>query len=494
MEVIHFPLGGGVDGTSPVLSMAPGRLRIGRNIECKPGPDLRRTGYRLVEGFSKFDTTVVPGEGQIRGVHYYGAKVYAFRNASDGASCSMWSSTGSGWTEEKSGLTADGRYRLINYAFSGAQKMYGVSGAHKAFQWDGATWTDITTGMAADSPDHVIAHKKHLFLSFGNSVQNSSLGDPLSWTPLTGASEILLDDDITGFSAMPNGALGIYTKNGITLLSGSVLADFIATNTVEYGNNAGALADTIQPMGATIRFCDSRGITDMAASQASSDFYDSIISHDMDKTIEGRWTRATCATVVREKNQYRLFFNDGSGLIATFNNTQVGITQIQFPFPVQCVVNTEDATGNELIYFGSNDGYIYAMESGRSFAGAAIDAYAEIAFTDAGQSNLLKRWRRARFDVGRSGNAGLYVVPRYFMDGIGTDSQMTPVYTGSGETLGGAILNQVVLGGAPISEGDVDLEGISKWLSLRFLSSTTDVSPWEIDGVEIEFLPGRKRK
>ncbi|WP_027854699.1 hypothetical protein [Marinobacterium litorale] len=487
---LFVALGGGVDGTSPETQVSPGRLRTGVNIEAKPGG-----GYQRMEGYTAFDDEIT-GSGPIRGIHYFNGKLYAFRNDSAGTSCQMWSSTGSGWTLIKSGLTADGTYRMITSDMDGSPAMYGASGTHKAFKFDGSTWTDITTGMAADVPSHIAAHKQHLFLSFANSVQHSSIGNSSSWTPVTGAGELLVSENVTGFSVMPNGSLGVFTRSGITLLAGTSSSDWVANNMVEYGNNAGAIAGTIQSMGAAVRFCDSRGIIDFAASDTSSDFYDAIISHDMDRAIQGLWGRAISATVVRAKNQYRLFFNDGSGVILTFAANRVMITQIQFPHVVHCVTNTEDSSGNERIYFGADNGIVYQMESGRSFGGQAISAYAETAFTDMGDPHHVKRFRRLWVDLGRNGGESLNVSATCLIDNDGDSNQSLGGFDieRGGTPLGIGRLGAMVLGTQPVADGRINLSGTAKYISLKFSSSTTDSAAWEINGITIDYFMGRKRR
>lgn len=493
LQVKEIRLGGGVDGTSPSSHMPPGRLRIGINVEAKPGG-----GYRRILGYPKFDTNQISGAGEIRGIHYFNGKVYAFRNATGNATCSMWSSSGSGWTEEKSGLTPNGKYRLITADFAGTKRMYGVSGVHQAFQWSGGTWTDITSALPNDKPQHLAVYRKHLFLSEDDRVVNSSLGDPLTYAALTGAADMILPEHVTGLVNLPNGAIGMFTASGIHILSGTSTSDFIAGNLKEYGNQAGAIADTIQPMGSQLRFADSRGITDFGASQASSDFYDSIISHDMDKAILNDWHKAISSTVVRAKNQYRLFFSDGTGLVLVFRGNEVMITRIIFPNIVRCVVNAEDSLGREVIYFGSDDGYIYQMESGDNFNGAAITAHAELAMTDLGTPSRVKRFRRARFDVSSDGNSNLRAYPKFYIgsQGLTTPDQLTPNFSTESTLLGDTtgLLGTVPLGGAPVEEGTILLDGSGEYVSIRFYSSSTSGLPWELDGVTYEYLMGRQRR
>jgi hypothetical protein len=42
---------------------------------------------------------------------------------------------------------------------------------------------------------------------------------------------------------------------------------------------------------------------------------------------------------------------------------------------VYCALSTEDSNGNEILFFGSDDGYVYQLDVGRSADGAPIEAY-----------------------------------------------------------------------------------------------------------------------
>ncbi|MGK7534763.1 hypothetical protein, partial [Salmonella enterica] len=71
-------------------------------------------------------------------------------------------------------------------------------GVNKAFEFDGTNYIPIRTGMATDTPLHVIVHRFYLMLSFRGSVQVSAIGAPYSWTVVLGAAEIATGDDVTG--------------------------------------------------------------------------------------------------------------------------------------------------------------------------------------------------------------------------------------------------------------------------------------------------------
>ena len=439
----------------------------------------------------------VPGSGKMLGVHYFKGVIYAFRNAVDGLTADMYGGDGiGGWQSLKSGLTPNGRYTFATYAFQDEEKMYGASGVHQAFEWDGSTWTDIVTPQDDDTPQFVIGHRKHLFLSFKNSIQHSGIGDPFSWTALSGTEERLLSRDCTGFAGLPNGSLGIFTRSGIILLAGSSPLDWVANNMVEYSNHAGAVPYSIQTLGSQTLFVDSRGVTSMGASDTSSDMFEAIISHDLDDRYRDQWASVVATSLVRAKGQYRVFFKNGSAVIGTLAGGQVMWSEMTIPHPVRCIHSTEDDQGKELIYFGSDDGYIRQMELGTSFDGEKIKAMMQTSPFSADAKTTVKRWRRVFFDTISSGLRTLTVKPVYSLehDTVAAEIMHTPEYDGDGAVLNQAILNQATLGAGLVRDGEIELEGHSEYVSLIFQSESDDEAPWEIDTYTIDYFNGRKRR
>lgn len=493
VTTVSFQMKGGIDLKASVLAMPPGKLIGGINIEQK-----LVGGYRRMLGYTKFDTNEVPGEGGLLGVWRYNGKVYAIRNAVGGATAEMHESTGSGWTTKKTGLAPNGSYEFVNYNFAGTEKMYGVSGTHKAFEWDGTTWTDITTGMTTDTPSHLIAHKKHLFLTFGPSLQHSPLGDPTgTWTPVTGASEILLSDDITGLMQLPGGVLGVFSRNSTNILAGSSSADWTVAALSEYGNRMGCISGSLQQLGSRVYFLDDRGVVDFATSQNFGDFADATISLPVQTIISARKDQLLASCTVKDKSQYRLFFSDKTGLAFTLNGENVvGITRFQFPLAVHHICAVEDANGSEAIYFGSTDGYVRQLESGNSFDGTAITAYLRTAFHHYKTPGQAKRFRRARFDIKTDGAASVYCKPEAFFESEGLPArilQETSI-SGSAVNLGEFTLGTSKLGGSELIEGKADLDIHGDYLSLMLYSSSASDAVWEVDGVFLDYSPRRKRR
>lgn len=393
-------------------------------------------------------------------------------------------------------LAADGEYEFYNYAFAGTEKMYAVSGVHKGFEWDGAGFSFITTGMVTDTPNHLIAHRKHLFFSYGSSLQISGLGDPLSWTLLTGAAERVMNHAITGFAKLSGGVLGIFTRREISVLAGTSSADWAAEDFSEYGNNAGAVEGSIQQMGSNVRFMDSRGISDFYTSQKSGDFDDALISNDVEKLIKDKANSVTTSVVVRDKDQYRIFFDDGTGLVFVFSQNGVMPTQMRFPNVVQCACSAEDSNGTEYILFGSDSGFIYRMESGNSFGGAAITALIDTAYTNMGVEAHTKRFRWMLAGIQSEGVVTVYFRGDYRegVSGLPRPDIKQVDFPEGALTLGNAALGTTYLGGTPISEGHISLEGRGDWASFRFYSSSASEPVWEIDKLTVGYLLGRQRR
>lgn len=269
-------------------------------------------------------------------------------------------------------LLPNGRYEFDNKNFRGHAstiRMYGCDGVNNAFEFDGTTYVPIKTGMTTDAPTHIIEHKKHLFLMFsGGSIQHSSLGEPYLWSAVTGAAEIALGDEGTGFLQMPN-TLAIFTRNGTHILYGTSIDDW-DLRTLE--NEAGAIEWSLQKIGSGI-YLDDRGITSLAAIQEYGDFASNVLSKYIQPWLKTKLGSVQSSMRVKDKNQYRLFFDDMQAVTLTMDrNKVIGFTrQVYDKLPV-CAFSTEDENGREELFFGSTDGYVYQMDKGNTFNGEAL--------------------------------------------------------------------------------------------------------------------------
>jgi len=388
-------------------------------------------------------------------------------------------------------LLPSGRYEFINKNFYGStatRRMYGCDGVNKAFEFDGTTYCPITTGMTDDTPIHITEHKKQLFLAFRKgSVQHSAPGEPLVWDAVVGASEIATGDEITGFSLVPGGVLAVFNRNQTYLLYGSSIADW---DFRQHAEDSGAIEWSIQSIGAP-RYIDDRGMTSLDAVQNFGDFAASTFSQRVQPLLDAklRDSSVTASVRVRTKDQYRVFFADGTGVIAKFRPNGTEFTRINYGIVVRCACSVEDTTGREVLLLGSDDGYVYEMDAGTSFDGEEVVGYLRLPFGHMKSPQQNKHFYKAVLDMDAPGGTVLT-----FTHGLNYGDPETPlgstqdidVQSGGGQW-GSAVWSEFVWGAQVVgtAEGCIDGDGVNLGMLIR--SATTYDRPHTINGVNIHY-------
>ena len=299
-------------------------------------------------------------------------------------------------------LQPSGRVKTVQSNLSGAagtRRIYGCDGVNRGFEFDGTVYVPISTGMATDAPENIVVFKFHLFFSFGASIQFSSPGNAHVWLPVLGASEIALGDNVTGFSVQrgsaTGGALAIFSRNSTNILYGNVKADF---NLVPQKLEVGGFANSVQDIGFTIIYDDS-GIIDLRTAQEFGNFQSSILSKLVNTFVQERKLSITDSCVVRNKNQYRVFFDDNTALYVTVEGGEVlGMIPQLLEDKVECITSVESDNGDE-IFFGSDDGYCYQMERGTSFNGETIDYFGFFEYWHCKSPGMKKRFKSAVAEI-----------------------------------------------------------------------------------------------
>lgn len=297
-----------------------------------------------------------------------------------------------------------GTMEFFNYNFTGSTnttKMYGVDGVNTAFEFDGTTYVPIRTGMTVDTPSHVIAHKSYLFLSFLASVQFSSIGAPYSWSVVTGAGEIDCSKNVSGF--LPQGgnqagsSLAIFTAERTFVLYGTSNSDFKLVSSIF---DVGYSPFTCQQVSNNAYGMTTRGIQALMTTLNYGDFDYASISHMIQPLITRKRGLECASNSIRTKNQYRVYFTDGTALaVGLTGDKPSGITLLNYSRAVRCIVSTTLSTGTEVTYFGSDDGYVYQDNLGTSQDGSVIEAWLRLPFNSDKSPRIRKRFRRAVIEM-----------------------------------------------------------------------------------------------
>jgi hypothetical protein len=310
-----------------------------------------------------------------------------------------------------------GDYNFRNHNFGGhtsTYRMYGTNKVGTAFEFDGTYYVPIETGMVTDKPINIAVHRGHLLLAYtGGSLQMSGKNAPLSFTPITGANELLTGDEITGFVEETRDVTFVFTRNQTYRLEG-----FVQENIQLKLHNfeTGAIADTVQRIGRSL-YLDDRGYSQLAQTDTFGDFASAQISLKIDPLIQGFISNTAISVqksiVHRGKSLYRCFFSSNEAIVIGFSGNKVnGITIIDYGKDITTMVNSE-INGEERIFFGSTDGYVYESDVGRNFDGADIEAYCVTAYHFAGNPEVNKRWRDMVLYMEGDGRATIKVSADY---------------------------------------------------------------------------------
>lgn len=303
-------------------------------------------------------------------------------------------------------LPAAGTYRAIVHNFFGQSDLvraYFTTTTGTAFEWDGTVCVPLITGMTTDTPSHIAEHKNHLMLAFpGGSLQHCSPGAPYEWTAVTGASELGIGEDITGLAPDVAGTMVVFGRNRNSILYGNDVSDWVLQT---LSKTAGAVENTMQQIGRPI-YLDDAGLRTLDTTADFGDFRLGTITQPIEplfKTKRAAGVTAVASLRSRAKDQYRIFWSDGTSFTVYLGHKKPEITVVELGITPSAVWMGEDSSGNELLFCGTSAGMVYQLDSGTSADGSAITAYARFAFTHCGAPQINKVWRRGLLEIDASG-------------------------------------------------------------------------------------------
>ena len=388
-----------------------------------------------------------------------------------------------------------GTLELDNANFTGStatQRMYGADGVNPAFEFDGTTYVPIHTGMVNDSPLHIRFFKNYLWLSFLGSAQFSALGLPYSWTSILGAGEITTGDPITGFLPQhgdhTGSSMAIFTRGKIYMLYGTSTSDFRLMPSVF---DLGYADYTPQAVGKNAFGMTSRGVQGIVTTQQYGDFDFVSITHMVQTLITDKRGLEISSTTSRTKNQYRVFYSDGTGIVIGLTGDDIsGVMPLNYGMAVRCITTQNLSTGAEITYFGSDSGYVYQDATGTSFDGAAIEAWVRPVFNHLKSPRIRKRFRRATFEMKASDYAQVNILADL---GYGTTDVLPAalradsVLQGSGGYWDQFIWDSFTWDAAYLSTPSVSIEGTEKNISFLFYSNRTQDKSHTLQGVALSY-------
>ena len=425
MRAASYPLTGGMDIVSPQAQIPRGDVLLASNyVPTKYG--FRRSGqYERFDGQTAPSTLpandsteqaaleaqralilAVPGAGPVRGIAHLNGNIYAWRDNVGQTEARMYAATGAGWSEiaafTASAYAPGGKYEAIVHNFGGhvgTKALYVATGVGKAFEWDGTTLTQITTGMTTDTPVHITEHISYLFLTFpGGSLQWSPTGDPTgTWTPVVGAGEIGLGEEITVIQSTIGGALLVGGETKTSLLQGRAPADF---DLREHSRALGIEPYSTGEIGDLI-FMSNIGITTLGATQNFGDFEHNSLSNRIQPYLDSA-TDVLGALVDTTENHYWLLYNSAgftNYICGAFrDNAFQGFAVGTYDKTFYCT-STLKVAGVTRLFVGGEDGFVYELNKGTSGDGATITSVIKLPYLSPGTTLARHRFFRMLAEV-----------------------------------------------------------------------------------------------
>ena len=391
-------------------------------------------------------------------------------------------------------IPAGGVYSVIVKNFYGgasSSAAYGASGVGPAFEFDGTFYTPIENGIP-QFPIRAIEHKSHLMLGYREgSVINSEIGDPLSYDVLGGAAEIAVGDEITELYPLTGGALLIGCKEKVDILYGDNSASW---NRQPYTQH-GVISHTAREIANQVVVLDTRGVQNLAATQAFGDFQSSSLSNRVNVQLLQFLTSTfqPYSVVSQNNSQYRIFWGR-NGYYFTFNGSQlVGVMPVVFDHAVSCVWQGLTRAGIEQLLFGTEDGFVMLMDSTNFYNGAPITSRLQLPFAHFRSPTRRKSFKRAVFDAKVIGQATTIMGRHEFDLGNGQSSTFNdePLSAGSNGFWGSSDWNEFRWASPNSTTAVLDVEGHGENLSISLMHAGVEDTRIAFYGVTIHYAPRR---
>jgi hypothetical protein len=361
---------------------AIGSATILQNLE-----PTKEGGYSKIRGYTKWDTSVVPGSGPVLGIKVINSgEVLAVR--SNGTNSVVYHSSGSGWISKLTMTNNGGRVRFAELNFGAGHKVLIVDGSNYPAVFDDSTnaVTPITSSTDLQGSEFVAVYKTTVFYAKGTNLYFTAPSAYDNLSAANGGGVINVGHAITGLAVFRD-QLIVFSRNSIKRLTGSSISDFLVSPITD---RIGCISgDTIQEVGGDIMYAAPDGLRLLSATDRIGDFglgvASDIISKDAYNFLQS--SSDFCSLVLREKAQYRIFAYVSSeqqsvarGLLATKFVSQGsegmawGTTKGIKAF---CADSKYTETYDETTIFANEDGYVYELDTGSSFEGNIIEAIYE---------------------------------------------------------------------------------------------------------------------
>jgi hypothetical protein len=336
-----------------------------------------------------------------------------------------------------------------------------------------------------------------------NTVYYSKTNDFDDFTG-TGSGSVTLPEAITGIKTFRD-SLYIFGETSIHKLVN--INDALTVAVVSVTNNLGC-ADgySIQEIGGDLIFLSNDGFRSVAATERIDDVDLSSVGKGISPLVKFVLDEKSSYTIssvaIRGKNQYRMFYSDGAsvehGFCGTLVTGQDGSRGFQWSelrnIGVRSIGSYYDSNEEEVIYHGSEDGWVYLHDVGNSFDGEDIEAEWQSPDSHFGDLGVRKTLHYFNLALTNEGQVDLSMQVVFdFADRQTTQPPPVAIsITGAPAIFGVAEFGAADFGDVSSPLRRTPLQGSGHSMSFKFYSKG-QLPPHTIHGYHVEIMPsGRK--
>jgi hypothetical protein len=325
---------------------------------------------------------------------------------------------------------------------------------------------------------------------------------PLNFSGFLGAGEFGLGDEGTSLNSIVGNVLIVSTTRETRGLFGTGVADWELRIVAE---QSGSLLYGSQKID-TVYSLDDLGITSVARSDQFGDFVSATVSQKIQPLVIQQRPNFTDSTIVRESNQYRLYFDDNSFLImyvpaGSQSESRTSLTRRHsvaefgvgvYPIPVTQIYNTDDETGKERSYFvtddATNEGFVFEDQIGKNFDGDVIPASIRTVFNHLGTPAKRKRFRRADIELNAPSSLALKVLTELSYSAADTKVNTEDiVVSGGGGFYDVSNFDEITWDGQTVPTARAELNGTGTNIGFLFFNESATKDPWVLQGMTLHY-------
>ena len=493
-------------------------------------------GYRRISGYNLFGSARPNGSNKILGLQVYadgviacsGTNIYFSQDGNSWLQINRASVAGSG--DNHTAFT--GRSTLartnqgqVTFAVFESTFDYGLvlicDGANKPFffrmEGTGANLNSRTffagevTVSSTKAPSVGVIHDGHFVVSGADTADNtiyySGTNDPTDFTS-TGSGNITLTDKVVGLSSFRNDLI-IFCQNSIFKLVN--INDSTNIAVVPITENVGCMdKHTVQEIGGDLVFLSPDGLRTVAGTARIGDTELGVISSPIEsivKSIAPNINNFTlCTAILRNKSQYRLFYNtDGTadstakGIIATLTREGFQYSETE-GIKATAITSDFDKDGVEQTYHGDSSGYVYNHDVANVtsfFPGGLIGNIRAVYKTpnlDFGDFGTNKTLRYVKLSISPEGTISPTLRVRYDYESSAVSQPLDYILDSipPPSIFASAIFNSNVFGATPDPLVRQAVQGSGNTTSF-IITSDDRKSPFTVNGLYIDYSPTGRR-